>query len=610
MYEVLQTLFELGFLSQRPIPAMRSLCELGVHAKADFVFETLEFRFEFERKGVISLLHYTPYGKYRGIVIDVPSDYSGMSEVLNASNSWCPPTTSHHEESPTLGVDPDISGPRSSDQPPYRVDNCIGIVFNLIRMVYATTLKDIEYDPHEPFVQGKGLHVTNAQFFQKSLSQGYIWTPSVEVLPTQRDMLPEDCGEVWLHWKGPLSERDAQIVSAAASSWPGTSPLGVLHMSEQLTEKTIRLVGDIDEFEDAAEVKRPLDLDDLTMQEVMDVLSNVVTSNKLETCFTIALGYVAQIYISHKPNCLDGLIWCYPTRDMKIPRLLSFRGRINSMVLGNGLELQQQQKFTFAEWKARPERLFWCASDLSEVAHNQMYLFVLQYLRFPAMLNQALNDMMPREHQFLAFDLMLAAIHSGRDVRMPLSTNAGLDRFNAKLFGLYRYLIGVTVDSLAGFVSTQGYLPGLRYRFPYRTAVKLFEYVPFVNPIIMQLGNPFAGIAEAVSKISELKVNAHGIISTVSRQAFIDFLLITRMMGLSVTCHQLDPFKVIMNMTNTDMGWYIHHPPSGDHQEQYEIDVGRISTSGLYFLTVPEIRERVKVSVKITEMVVVEMWHP
>lgn len=602
MHNFLGSLFYLAFEALRQIPTIQSSIKINIYGDALFNLQTAGSEFSYQETAEIREAHLTPYGKYYGYIFDDFSDTYGRSTAcMSTTGDSCTHVNPTAEQSRLNPADQNSHLLRVTKSPNEK-DNCVGLLYNLIRMFYATTMKHIEYDPDERFYQGNHVFVTNRQFFGEELPLEYKWIPTANVLHTRKDVFYEDCDEVWLHWTGYLGLEDANILSAAVSCWNGTSSLGVLHSSPTLTYKPIRIVSDYgrEHFKNS-----PLFLRRLTSIEVKRVIGNLVRSNKLERAFLFALAMVAQVYVNYKPSTTDGLIWCCTTKLVNIPVLRSHRGWCKLAVTGYAYEADTCQAYAFQLWMDRPQNLLWLAADLCEVVHHQMREVAAYHKNHPH-----LNDFFDSAKSAglskgLALDLMLAAQYQRARIVEPLPTIAGVQRFCRQQFTDAKHLVRVTLESVQGFFNypnIDGYTKDAENaQYPLNATMVLTQHVPFLFSSIEPLSHQRPDAIVPLTITATLAVDAGGRISTNSNDEFINFMRITRMMRLTVSGTQFYPWRFLSNRNANDMGCFTYHPTPQSPHTHYSICLWSLVKDGGPFIDLLPLKTFVKISVTIRD---------
>lgn len=584
--------------SFRP-PRVDASCKIGIDAFAEFTVETRLFKASHQKYDEYFRVQFTPYGKFRGVLIKDFDNYSGINAkcITPIGEYLCELSTKTILESRvgTEGPPPFLLRHESTE------DNCVGFIYNLLRMYCAATMKHIKYEPTERFFQGENVHVTNQQFFGTDFKHGYAWTPAVKVVPTEPFSF-KDRGEVWLHWNGSLTEREALIVSAAASAWTCESPIGVLHLSPALTEQSIRLVGSLGEMVETVQCDKPLELASLCADEVRCIIWRLIASNRLEGQFDMALAMVAQIYISHKPSNVEGFIWCHAIKDVNIPMLRSFRGWNPCLIKGEAYSLQADEEYAFRQWTSRPMQIFWRAAVLSEAAYYEMQKIVgaLDFFYHARTILEKRGIL--RYGDCLTADLMLAAGRAGKEVSFP-RTGAGLNRFAACLWHRVGLVLPITVESAAS--------PVLRPRktfaqdtsgveYPHTSQFILCDYAPFVLPILSAAANSAEDALHADNLTAELEVGELWIYTNLCAD-LNRFMTVFRMMGLDAIGTEDNSGEMFLNRSDT--GWFIHYP-SSKARTIFSIDISSIANDGNTFKSLPNFEGFAKVTAKISNKLV------
>lgn len=589
-------------------PRLQASCKLCVHAKAAFTFETQLFYTDFQRHQDFFKIHLTPYGKYYGTLIEDFDDYSGINKKLITANGHCLPKSWLHEDGQIHGVKDGAYSLNCNPEAPCESDNCVGLLYNLLRIYFATTMKHIEYDPTERFYQGHNVHVTNEQYFGTDIYPVCKWILSVKIKAAQYGATHEDCGEVWLNWRDILSKKSARILSAAASLWSKTSPLGVLHPSPALCENIIRLVGARRVRTHALELTAPLYLSEVSLEDVLKVISTLVMANRLEGQFDIALAMLMQIFVNHKPCSIEGLIWCHATKEVRIPRLRSFRGWNSAIVTGQAHDLDADKKLAFHNWCTKPLQIFWPAVVLSEVTHYQMHLIANHYKPCPPLIFFGERSCGEADGRSLTMDLLLASSHSGIAILKIPRTYAGLVRFSQCRDNSPSKKILITVESAVGFAmhpSIAIYPCALEHiLYPFRSTISLTEYVPFVLQALSPASSLHKDLPHQDSMTARLRVKSSGTLYTHSRHEFIKFMTITRLMGLDVIGVQHNPWRKILNNTVNDMGCLTYYPPVNATVAYYTAKITSNQGSRMVLGLMRFFDSHVAVTAKITDKVV------
>lgn len=586
-----------------PPPIIQACCKLCVRVKASLSFESSEYATQFEKLHKLCKIHLTPYGKYFGKAIEDSDDFSGVNKKYITLK--CPPelNSSFPGKSmllPTDPYDPNLWHQRCSELPVH--DNCVGLLYNLLRIFYGTKLKDIKYDPTERFYQGSHLHVTNEQYFGKGLASEYAWSLSVKVLWTECQGTLDYRGEVWLKWIAKFGKRDAQIIAAAASSWTCASAIGILHQSDALSEMPIRIVG-LDKGAGDAEIGDTLNLADVSPDEVSQVIWRLVIANRLQGQFDIALGVLTQIYISHKPCCIEGFIWNHSTKEVRIPRLRSFRGLYQEVTTGVAYDLSKDRVAAFTQWAKKPLQLFWPAALLSEVTHHQMYLIAHRIKHCPLAADKSLWYLCPE--RALVMDLLLASSHSGRPIEKLPKTDAGLVRFPAREHVTSFPKMPMTVESAAAFLDHPNISFSVedlaRERYPFKTTVTLTEYVPFVFQALSPVKCLDSSVPDDYNMVARLEVGSPFVLQTGLYEELYKFMSITRIMELDVTAVQSSPWQCLPNRKDNDMGRVICVAPTDPSSTFYTLTMPEDDAYYKNFEEKPSLRGHVEVAVRITD---------
>lgn len=573
-----------------------------VNTRTSFTFETENIQAHYDTYHDTFQAHLTPYGKYNGSSIGEYKSYSGINAAYITPEGLYL-FESMAKKISDMCVSDDFAAFHHADDG----DNCAGFLYNLLRMFYATTMKHIKYTPTERFFQGNHVHVTNEQFFGTDFKQGYKWKAMVEVIPTPRYYL-QDCGEVWLQWSGELSDKNMQILSAAASACTETSPLGVLHPSSALTNAAIRLAVQENKTPQKTWSEGTLDLESLSTNDVERVIRTLVGSNRLYGSFDMALAMVAQIYSTHKPSIVEDLALFYETRTVFIPRLTSFRGWNPHIVGGEPYAASEDESHAFNKWAHDPLHVFLTATALSEVTHQVMHMFANNdklngFLR-------SLSDKLrtASSGEALAKDLMLASILSGKAVGFP-KTYAGLERFPHFLPFLRDWPtreIPITVESADGLRMHPGILPqedSDSAQYPFKSDITVAWRAPFVLPVLTKAVDPAKDILHSDNLCTEIRVNddlwhpERSLICTSWSTDFNKLMSIFRMMGIRATGTERESGREFSNWT--DSGWFDHHAPPEIHIPFYQIEIASITANETTFRSVPDMSSFVKVAANI-----------
>lgn len=552
----------------------------------------------------------TALGLIKGDVFEGPNDASGYSARIVQDDGHVSPVGVYEalRNSPWSSIDM-LQNLQMSDYQ-YSNDNCVGLIYNLLRMYYITNNKDLTYKPDDMFYDNGHVSMYCSDAFggnhnSKKITDIMFSPVTVSVTKPGSPTAFESAAVINYRQ---LGDKDSAILGAACGAWMSNVPFLISHALPQLVDSLV-----VTSRSPRSEAKLET-LVGVKPSEILVVIDNLINQNNLHAQFDTAYAMLLQVLLMIKPRSIEAYTWVSDQPTMYVPLLRTKRGAIPAMLGVESYWPDPEELQTYNSWSAQKQ----CAYVHSVILQEAVMSSVFEVNNVVGLQTYVYNMTgVAFDNMGLMTDLSLVGHRYGKELNFSPLYAGGLDRFEFLLSingprkvkvkvkddnAIYHYNLQVAksdVEDIAEQVQELKYMledfdelgelderqqknrdeiarqiaelsDAWACELP-NGVVTIDAFVPYVYPVL-SIGVNVSGYYQNTNNGSAtVKLNKSGTHYTAaSSEAFVTFMKTLRMMGYDATGYSSDNSeKMINNWADNASGQFLYSALNIEDEHTY-----------------------------------------
>jgi hypothetical protein len=455
------------------------------------------------------------------------------------------------------------------------LSSSVSLLYNLLRMYYLAKDSKMRYKPKDNFYDNGHVRIVNSQFFTEFLTElDMAHAVLFDKADVSIDKAPLDIGNfddpAYL-WTGRITTGEKTIIEKAAGKWTQKAPFSIGHSSPKLTSTVVIVPsGSADEVESNVQDKL----------KILNVINNLVATNRLYTDFAYAYLMLAQVYVTPTPRSAEASAWLVGEQIVNMPSLGSIKGYLPMMADSIPFARRADWDECFVNWRKEEGAILFHSIALVEAAYielaNVIKINGLDVINSENFVETSV-DGSPISFGGIVQDLSLVSTRYGCSVDIPYALSCGLSRANGiNVFTQIKVPVTISDAEAHNF-----------YNLEVTPAVVEMENVLVVTQItaamypVMTYGiNEDAYYANGLSDeiTATARETTKGNIVFDNILDFSKFMNIFRMMGYDVTAQEALSRRNITNWADNASGRFLYTDTNIDeHVQIYCIDKDSIT---------------------------------